>query len=175
MREAAGMAAKEPEMIRDCKFCGGEFMVHNANHEFCSPTCRDKFNKIGRPLSELHLINIAVMDASYGGRGGYQYGGEPLAHVVRMLSTVLPEDNPRLWLNDIQLTVNCIEEFGSRFEDADLKAIADLELACERLARRAQRQAALLKQARLRAEVLMKTQRAIDRTSNIVALGGKRS
>jgi hypothetical protein len=159
-------------MIKDCKFCSGEFMAHNANHEFCSPPCRDKFNKIGRPLSELHLINIAVMDATYGGRGSYPYGGEPLARLASTLSYPLREDNPH-WPNEVSIVVNCIEEFGSRFEPADLKAIADLELACERLARRAQRQAALLKQARLRAEVLMKTQRAVERTSNVIALGGK--
>ena len=67
--------------------------------------------------------------------------------------------------------IDCIEEYGAQFQPEDIKAIEELELACERLARRAARQAAVLKQARQRAEVLMKTQRAVDRHDNVIQLG----
>jgi len=52
-----------------------------------------------------------------------------------------------------------------KFEREDIKAIAELELACERLAMQAQHKAALLKKARERADILMKTARAIERSA----------
>jgi hypothetical protein len=58
-------------MQAPCKFCGDPYEQRRSNHEFCSPDCRGRWNKIHRSLSEISLINQVIMyERKYDVHGG---------------------------------------------------------------------------------------------------------
>src|SRR5215471_1597970 len=125
-----------------CKFCEEQFEQRSTNHQFCSVSCRDWFNKTKRPLAEIMMIDWVIMNAT-----GYY---EPLQATIRDLEWVLPEDELRIGftLNEraLKVVLTSIEEHGANFEARDLQAMEDAALTCDRVARRAQRWAAKLRQ-----------------------------
>jgi hypothetical protein len=152
----------------ECAFCGDPFERSSANHKFCSVACRDRFNGVRKPLNQIPWLDCLIFDGTdwWSGRGFYG--------VLNDLNHFLSEEQRYSRLDAgsvLNIIFRGIEEFGSQFEPEDLKRLEEAELACERLARRAQRYAALVKQARQRADVLMKVECAEQRSKgNVVNL-----
>jgi hypothetical protein len=142
-----------------CKFCGKPFEEIKTGRLFCNEVCRKNYHDAGdRGLSEISVVDLMIMSKSY-------FRREPSKSFKLHLDATLADCDWRPLRNEATIIAEGIEKWGGKFRSEDITAIIDMEFACEQLARRAQVAAALLKQARQRAEVLMKTERADVRWS----------
>lgn len=130
-------------MTGGCKFCGGTI---NGRGRFCSRLCAHRFRKIG-PANSLNLVEAAVMEVRR------CYEPDPLASHLGYISSLVADGVDRFGLRPqdyVSAIVGSVERYGADFGVADRDAIQRIELAYERLAHRAQRNAALLGVARKR-------------------------
>jgi hypothetical protein len=145
-------------------FCEEQFEQRSASHQFCSPSCREWFNKTHRTMSEMMLLDMLLLDAHH-----YHHGfAYCVNNVDRMLGGTDCSSCVSAWA--FRTILNAIEEHGANFKARDLKAMEEAAATCEQLARRAARWAARLRQGRQRADVLAKTKRAMDSQDNVIPL-----